>query len=244
MINWGQIIGQAFPFIILLFIGAILSGLLKPSKKRKNNKKYNKKNKKEKNNNTKKEEENNNEENFNITFETNPDEELKKTIEKIKKNLEGKEDKYKPKKEKPPYWTEKIYNKDLTKNEKTNEKKGKEYEKYVGKFFEEKGYIIKYNGIENGKKDNSIDLIAIKNNEIIFIQCKNWKENNKFKITHKDIKAFIGDTYIFIKENPQYTNYNIKRLFVMSNKILDKSAYAYIKEHKNIINYKIIFTQQ
>jgi len=43
-----------------------------------------------------------------------------------------------------------------------NVKKGKEFEKKVGKLFEEAGWIVKYNGIENGKKDSSIDLIAIK----------------------------------------------------------------------------------
>jgi len=164
-------------------------------------------------------------------------------------------------KEKPTYWTENIYqhnyqteNKNNTKetitiepeiieenNYKTSkEKKGKEYEIFVGKYFEKQGYIVKYNGIEKGKKDNSIDLIAIKQNEIILIQCKNWKKNNKYKITHKDIKAFIGDTYTFINENPQYNNYKIKRLFVISNKILDKSAINYIKEHQNIINYKLL----
>ena len=174
---------------------------------------------------------NNDDENFEIKFETDPDEELNKTIEKIKENLKGKENKYKPKKENKNNFYQK-------KQEWI--KKGKEYEKLVGKYFEKEGYIIKYNGIENGKKDNTIDLIAIKQNEIILIQCKNWKENSKYKITHKDIKAFIGDTHTFIKENPQYKNYNIKRLFVISNKILDKSAINYIKEHQNIIRYKVI----
>ena len=119
-------------------------------------------------------------------------------------------------------------------------KKGKEYEKFVGEYFEKQGYIIKYNGIEKGKKDNSIDIIAIKKEEIIFIQCKNWKEDGKYKISHKDIKAFIGDTHTFIQENSQYKDYKIKRLFVMSGKILDKSAYAYIKEHQDTIRYFIL----
>jgi len=119
-------------------------------------------------------------------------------------------------------------------------KKGKEYEKFVGKYFEKQGYFIKYNGIEKGKKDNSIDIIAMKKEEVIFIQCKNWKENGKYKISHKDIKAFIGDTHTFIKENSQYKNYKIKRLFVISGKILDKSAYAYIKEHQDTIRYLLL----
>ena len=123
---------------------------------------------------------------------------------------------------------------------KSNKQKGMEYEKQVGKFFEKQGYIVKYNGIENDKKDNSIDLIAIKKNEIILIQCKNWKENSKYKITLHMVKAFIGDTYKFIEENPTYKEYNIKRLFVISNKILSKSAYIFIKNNPKIINYQII----
>jgi len=123
---------------------------------------------------------------------------------------------------------------------KQNIKKGKNYEKQIGKYFEKQGYIVKYNGIENGKKDNSIDLIAIKKEEIIFIQCKNWKENHKYKITQQMVKAFIGDTYKFIEENPIYKEYQIKRLLVISNKILSKSAYAYIKQNPKIINYQII----
>ena len=215
--------------------------------------------------NTKKEKKENynkdQEENFEIQFEENIN------LEEIKKRILENEDKYKPKKERPHYWTEKIDTSILNKKEEKKDeeiiidvkpepikktkkdyykkkkewiKKGKKYEKFVGEYFEKLGYIIKFNGIEKEKKDNSIDIIAIKKDEILLIQCKNWKENGKYKLTHKDIKAFIGDTHTFINENPQYKEYNIKRLFVISGKILDKSAYAYIKEHQNIINYLLL----
>ncbi|SFP46230.1 restriction endonuclease [Hydrogenimonas thermophila] len=119
-------------------------------------------------------------------------------------------------------------------------KKGKDYEKYVGKYFENLGYIVKFNGIEKGKKDSSIDLIAIRNDEIVLIQCKNWKENSKYKINHEKIKSFVGDTYSFIEKNPIYKNYKIQRIFAISNRILDKSAIAYIKENRNIVNYMLL----
>lgn len=121
-----------------------------------------------------------------------------------------------------------------------NIKKGKAYEKQIGDYFEKQGYIVKYNGIEKGKKDDSIDLIAIKKDEILFVQCKNWKENSKYKVTQQMVKAFIGDTYKFIEENPVYKNYTIKRLFVISNKILTKSAYAFIKNNPQLIDFQII----
>ncbi len=123
---------------------------------------------------------------------------------------------------------------------KENIKKGINYEKYIGKKFEENGYIVKYNGIEQGKKDSSIDLIAIKGNQLILTQCKNWKENSRYKINHEKIKAFIGDSYTFLTKNPQYQGYKIKRLFCVANDIFDKSAKAYLNQNRNIIDYRII----
>lgn len=120
---------------------------------------------------------------------------------------------------------------------KENSKKGLDYEKFVGEHFENLGCIVKYNGIEKGKKDNSIDLIAINKDEIIFIQCKNWKQNSKYKINHEKIKSFVGDTYVFIEENSNYSDYKIKRLFVASNEVFDASAKMYCKEHKNVVQY-------
>jgi len=121
--------------------------------------------------------------------------------------------------------------------------KGKNYEKFIGKKFEEKGYIVKFNGIEKGKKDSSIDLIAIKGNQLILTQCKNWKEGSKYKINHEKIKAFIGDTYTFLTKNPQYQNYNIKRLYCVANDVLDKSAKKYIEQNKNVIEYRGLYIQ-
>ncbi len=129
-----------------------------------------------------------------------------------------------------------IYKKSTT----DNIKKGKEFEKFIGKKFEEKGYIVKYNGIEQGKKDFSIDIIAIKGNQLILTQCKNWKINSKYKINHEKIKAFIGDTYTFLTKNPQYQNYKIKRLFCVANDVFDISAKKYMEQNKSVIEYRII----
>ena len=148
-------------------------------------------------------------------------------ITKVKDYLE--EDKVKQQKEEK----KQRYIKQL----KDNKKKGQDYEKFVANYYEALEYIVKFNGIEKGKKDSSIDLIAIKNNEIVLIQCKNWKENGKYKINHEKIKAFIGDTYSFINNNKNYKDYEVKRVFAVSEKILDKSAIKYIKENKEIIRY-------
>jgi Holliday junction resolvase-like predicted endonuclease len=46
------------------------------------------------------------------------------------------------------------------------------YEKFVGQILEEEGYEVIYQGLEKGWLDRGIDLIAIKNNELNFVQCK------------------------------------------------------------------------
>lgn len=49
---------------------------------------------------------------------------------------------------------------------------GAVYEKYVGQILESEGFEVKYNGLEKGFNDRGIDLIASRDNEYFFIQCK------------------------------------------------------------------------
>lgn len=123
-------------------------------------------------------------------------------------------------------------------------KKGQDFEKFIGRKFEENGYTVKYNGIEKGKKDSGIDLIAIKGNQLILTQCKNWKEGSRYKINHEKIKAFIGDTISFLEKNPSYKDYNIKRLFCVANDVFDKSAKMYLQSNKQLIEYRIVKPDQ
>ena len=123
---------------------------------------------------------------------------------------------------------------------KENIQKGIEYEKYVARYFRARGYKVKEHGIQNGRKDKGIDIIAKKNNEILLIQCKNWKKDSKRKIDHIRIKEFIGNCTTFIEKNKnkiENKDYIFKKLFITSNKILDKSAKRYMEENKEIIMY-------
>lgn len=54
----------------------------------------------------------------------------------------------------------------------SNSEWGYIYEKYVGQILEDEGWIVDYNGLNLGFKDNGIDLIATKCDTINFIQCK------------------------------------------------------------------------
>ena len=116
--------------------------------------------------------------------------------------------------------------------------KGKEYEEFVAGYFKIDGYEIELHGIKNGVKDKGIDIICKKDNELILIQCKNWRADTKYKINHEKLKAFVGSCTEYINQNRLFDK-NIKLKFVTSNYILDKSAEMFLKESKTL-QYHII----
>ena len=62
---------------------------------------------------------------------------------------------------------------EFTAEQKSNMKKfGDNFEKYVGKIYEDDGYEVDYRGLNLGFLDGGIDLIAKNNDEILLIQCK------------------------------------------------------------------------
>ena len=144
------------------------------------------------------------------------------------------------------YFTKRKYSKPFTVDEKKNYSqkmkeskiKGDNYEIYVAEHYKSIGYEVSLNGIIHGKKDNGIDIICNKNNELILIQCKNWKENSKYKVTHLILKAFIGCCSEYIIKN-QLFNKKVAFHFVTSNNILDASAKKYLAE-STTLKYKIL----
>lgn len=109
--------------------------------------------------------------------------------------------------------------------------KGKEYEEFVAGYFKIDGYEIELHGIKNGVKDKGIDIICKKDNELILIQCKNWRADTKYKINHEKLKAFVGCCTEYVNENKLFDK-NIKLKFITSNYILDKSAEMFLKRVK------------
>lgn len=118
--------------------------------------------------------------------------------------------------------------------------KGKEYEEFIAKYYEELGYYVWKHGKEKGREDNGIDLIAKKDKEIIFMQCKNWNSSSSYKITHKELKSTRQDVMDYMDKNPIFKNYNQRIIYILSNDILHKSAYHYLEEYKQHIECKII----
>jgi len=85
---------------------------------------------------------------------------------------------------------------------------GQVYEKYVGQVLEEEGYDVTYNGLDKGFFDKGVDLIAQKDNQIHFIQCKFTRGNiSKSRIDWILYKAsgILFDTYTKEKKKLYFT---------------------------------------
>ncbi len=116
-----------------------------------------------------------------------------------------------------------------------NKQKGDKYELQIGKYYQSQGYKVYFKGINEGRKDEGIDLIAYKNKEAILIQCKNW-ENSQIKQEH--LRIFLGDCTAYIEQNPKIAKRNIHRVFVTSCENMDYGVKKFIEN--NNLEYKII----
>ena len=114
-------------------------------------------------------------------------------------------------------------------------KQGKEFEYYVSNYFREQGYEV-INNFEKNEKDEGIDIIAKKgNDELLLIQCKNWEIP---VISHKEIKEFLGNCYLFLYNHKEYRRFKkVRRLYITSNSNLDKSAKYLLKENYPFVEY-------
>lgn len=130
-----------------------------------------------------------------------------------------------------------------------NNLKGLSYEQFIGDKYKELGYIVIYHGIEQKLNDQGIDLIVQKENNIIFVQCKNWIGGKFNKLNRKDLQAFAGDCFLFMQKNNAYNlEFNGKQIsihfIVNKDELLDKSAKSFLK-YNPFIKFKIIeFSEQ
>ena len=162
-------------------------------------------------------------------------------------NLQEKEIKNKPEntQTQPTYKTKKVF-REYTEEEKKEyalkmkekKEKGKEYEEFVAEHFKIDGYEVNLHGIKKGKKDKGIDIICTKDEELILIQCKNWKEDSRYKINHENLKAFVGCCTEYVNENKLFDK-NIKLKFITSNYILDESGKKFLQESKTL-QYEVL----
>jgi len=113
---------------------------------------------------------------------------------------------------------------------KTKIEKGKDYEEYVAKVYRSRGYHVSEHGKLRGREDHGIDLIAKKEKEIILIQCKDWKEDGRWRITHEKIKSFQTDARTFVEDKPLLRKSYLKARYTISGDFMDKSAIRHIEE--------------
>lgn len=120
-----------------------------------------------------------------------------------------------------------------------NKAKGNEYEAKSGRFFEDKGYVVDYNGILNDKKDGGIDLICKKDNEIkLLVQCKNYSEEKS--INHEMIKVFHSNATKYMDSN-ELDRSKIELKYIVPNvNVFDSSALKVFKEKYYRCRYKVI----
>lgn len=114
------------------------------------------------------------------------------------------------------------------------------YTDYIADHYRELGYSVTEQRKENNVENNGIDLIVKKDDEVIFIQCKEWNKNNLHKIGDKEIKILRIDTYDFLEQNPTFKTYKIKMRYILSENFIDTSAITYIDKCKDDISYEVI----
>lgn len=138
---------------------------------------------------------------------------------------------YKPKKKKPRKY--KSYSQQ-------NDQKGYNYELQIGKYYQKQGYKVYFKGINEGLKDQGIDLIAYKDNEALLIQCKNWEYS---QVKQEQLRIFLGDCTAYLEQNHKiFAKKNVKRIFITSSKNIDYGVKKFLQTSN--IEYKIIPYEQ
>jgi len=74
----------------------------------------------------------------------------------------------------------------------------KEFEHFVGSFFEKQGYSVEVTG---GLRDGGIDLIVRKNGRTSYVQCKKYREN---QVTLSMMRDFYGAISSQANTNPSF----------------------------------------
>lgn len=112
-----------------------------------------------------------------------------------------------------------------SKRQKSNWQIGIEYERYVGYYYEKKGYRVRYNGATEGLEDMGRDLIISKDNKMYVIQCKRWSVEKT--IHEKHIFQLYGTTILQKMEHPDCT---VGSLFITTTSLSDlaKSCADYL----------------
>ncbi len=130
------------------------------------------------------------------------------------------------------YINKKDKERQINKNEE-NEKNGLTLELRTSKKYEDLGYKV-----EDGKKDEGIDLLMFKNDKTLLVQCKNNSESKS--ITDKDIKTFHSNAINYVKTNDIEKNGVEFRYVVPYSDVLDKSAIKILEDDAYNCKYMVL----
>ncbi|MCG3667472.1 restriction endonuclease [Aliarcobacter butzleri] len=115
---------------------------------------------------------------------------------------------------------------------------GMKYERFISKFYQQKGYIVEHIGTkENELTDEKIDIIAKNDYETLLIECKYW--TNK-RLEYKNINEIYGKYNFYINENNlDRKNTNCIIVFPKLDN-LSKRAKFLLDKNKDICRYEIV----
>lgn len=65
---------------------------------------------------------------------------------------------------------------------------GGAYERQVGERYERAGFVVEYRGIKRGKRDGGIDLVCVRRDRKVLVQCKCW--GAAAEISHVEVLRF------------------------------------------------------
>ncbi len=71
---------------------------------------------------------------------------------------------------------------------------GRDYERYIGYLYENKGFKVQYHGIEKLKEDLGRDLICSNGTQTEIVQCKYWSSQKGMPIRENHIAQLYGTT--------------------------------------------------
>jgi hypothetical protein len=77
---------------------------------------------------------------------------------------------------------------------------GRDYERYIGYLYESMGYSVFYQGIIEGLNDLGRDLICVKGNHTVIVQCKHWSQDKQ--IHEKHICQLYGTIVAYQIDHP------------------------------------------
>jgi hypothetical protein len=128
---------------------------------------------------------------------------------------------------------------------------GRDYERYIGYLYEQKGYSVCYHGIKERFEDLGRDLIAKKDNEIVVIQCKYWASHKQIHENH--VTQLLGTTLKLWLENSksksmsyvgkfqEYIKSNQIRGILVTSTNLSDTAREFAKELDIIVDEEFPF---